>query len=343
MSLALAAFALACASPSEKPASPTASMMTPAEAARQEPIGAVVRAALTQAPMVPPATGRAHPARVVVELEAEEVVAPISKDVDYTFWTIGGKVPGSFIRIRQGDTVEFHLRNAKGNKMAHNIDLHAVTGPGGGAISSFTAPGHESQFSFRALSPGLFVYHCAMAPVVMHVANGMYGLILVEPPAGLPAVDREFYVMQGDFYTVGPYQTKGLQTFDMRKAIDEQPTYVLFNGAEGSLVGDRELTANVGDRIRIYFGSAGPNLTSSFHILGEIFDKVYLDAGANPQEHVQTISVPPGDAVILDLTVEVPGTYEMVDHALSRAFNKGAIGMLKVEGPPNPAVYSGPQ
>ena len=186
-------------------------------------------ATLTDAPNVPPPITRTHATRVIVTLEVREVVKRIADGVDYTFWTFGGSVPGKFIRVREGDEVEFHLRNHPGNRMPHNIDLHGVTGPGGGAASSFTAPGHRSQFTFKALNEGIYVYHCATAPVGMHVANGMYGLILVEPPGGLPKVDHEFYVMQGDFYTTGKYREKGLQPFDMEKAIDERPTYVLFN------------------------------------------------------------------------------------------------------------------
>ena len=188
------------------------------------PQGPAVRAELTSPPYVPPPTGRKAPARVIVELEVVEKEMPISEGVSYTFWTFGGTVPGSFIRVRQGDTVEFHLKNHPSSKMPHNIDLHGVTGPGGGAASSFTAPGHESQFTFKALNEGIYVYHCATAPVGMHVANGMYGLMLVEPPEGLSKVDHEYYVMQGDFYTTGKYREKGAQPFDMEKAIAEQPT-----------------------------------------------------------------------------------------------------------------------
>jgi nitrite reductase (NO-forming) len=237
--------------------------------------------------------------------------------------------------------VEFHLQNDPENKMPHNIDLHAVTGPGGGATSSFTAPGHASQFSFRALNAGLFIYHCATAPVPMHVGNGMYGMILVEPPEGLPAVDREFYVMQGDFYTVGKYHAKGLQPFDMQKGIDEKPTYIVFNGSEGSLLGDKALKAYVGDTVRIYFGVGGPNVTSSFHVIGEIFDHVYTEGGSHFQENVQTTMVPAGGSTMVDFKVQVPGTYVLVDHSIFRAFNKGALGMLKVQGNEDKVVYSG--
>ncbi len=272
------------------------------------PQGEPVQAILTSPPNVPPATGRTAPAKVIVNLEVREVEKEISEGVKYTFWTFGGTVPGSFIRIRQGDTVEFHLNNHPDSKMPHNIDLHAVTGPGGGAASSFTAPGHSSQFTFKALNAGLFVYHCATAPVGMHVANGMYGLILVEPPQGLPKVDKEYYVMQGDFYTVGKYREKGLQAFDMQKAIEENATYVLFNGSEGSLLGDNALKANVGEKVRLYVGNGGPNLTSSFHLIGEIFDKVWFEGGSKYQENVQTTLVPAGGSAMIEFHSEVPGT-----------------------------------
>jgi nitrite reductase (NO-forming) len=305
------------------------------------PQGEPVKAVLTSPPNVPPPTGRKAPAKVIVELEVREVEKEISEGVRYTFWTFGGTVPGSFIRVRQGDTVEFHLKNHPGSKMPHNIDLHGVTGPGGGAASSFTVPGHQSQFSFKALNAGLYVYHCATAPVGMHVANGMYGLILVEPPEGMAPVDREYYVMQGDFYTAGKYREKGLQPFDMEKAIAEQPTYVLFNGAESSMTGDRALKAKVGESVRLYVGNGGPNLVSSFHVIGEIFDKVWFEGGTRYQENVQTTLVPAGGAAIAEFHTEVPGSYILVDHSIFRAFNKGALAMMKVEGAPNTAIYSG--
>ena len=303
--------------------------------------GEPIEAVLTTAPQVPPPTGRDHAAKVVVHLEVVEKVMPISDGVEYTFWTFGGSVPGKFIRVRQGDMVEFHLENHPDNKMPHNIDLHAVTGPGGGAASSFTAPGHASQFSFQAINPGLYVYHCATAPVGMHIANGMYGLILVEPPEGLPPVDHEYYVMQGDWYTVGKYREKGLQPFDMQKAIDENPTYVLFNGSEGALVGDNAIQAKVGERVRLFVGNGGPNLVSSFHVIGEIFDRVYTEGGTHFQENVQTTLVPSGGSAIVEFDVEVPGTAILVDHSIFRTFNKGALGMLKVSGDESLEIYSG--
>lgn len=305
------------------------------------PQGEPIHAVLGIPPNVPPPIHRNHPAKVIVDLEVLEKEMQISEGVTYTYWTFGGTVPGSFIRVRQGDTVEFHLKNAPDNKMPHNIDLHGVTGPGGGAASSFTAPGHESQFTFKALNAGLYVYHCATAPVGMHVANGMYGLILVEPPEGLSKVDHEYYVMQGDFYTTGKYREKGHQPFDMDAAIAEHPTYVLFNGREGALTGDHALTAKVGESVRLFVGNGGPNLVSSFHVIGEIFDKVYYEGGTHAQENVQTTLIPAGGAMMAEFHVDVPGSYVLVDHSIFRAFNKGALGILKVDGPENKSIYSG--
>ncbi|CAM0999972.1 copper-containing nitrite reductase [Rhodanobacter sp. Root179] len=305
------------------------------------PQGEPIHAVLTSPPHVPPPLKRNYPAKVIVELEVVEKEMPISEGVSYTFWTFGGTVPGSFIRVRQGDTVEFHLKNAPDSKMPHNIDLHGVTGPGGGAASSFTAPGHESQFTFKALNQGIFVYHCATAPVGMHIANGMYGLILVEPPEGLSPVDHEYYVMQGDFYTTGKYRQKGLQPFDMEKAIDENPTYVLFNGKEGALTGDNALTAKTNETVRLFVGNGGPNLVSSFHVIGEIFDKVQPEGGTIAQHNVQTTLIPSGGAATVEFHTDVPGSYVLVDHSIFRAFNKGALGILKVDGPEDKSIYSG--
>lgn len=300
-------------------------------------------AVLTAPPHVPPPITRDHATKLIVNLEVREFVGQLADGVDYTFWTFGGSVPGSFIRTRVGDEVVFNLSNAPDSKMPHNIDLHAVTGPGGGAASSFTAPGHTSQFSFKVLNPGLYVYHCATAPVGMHIANGMYGLILVEPVGGLPKVDKEYYVMQGDFYTQGPYGEAGLQAFSMEKALTEIPDYVVFNGRVGSLVGDNAITADVGETVRLFVGNGGPNLVSSFHVIGEIFDALYAEGGSLPNHNVQTTLIPAGGAAIAQFELEVPGTFILVDHSIFRAFNKGALGMLAVGGPADTIVYSGKQ
>ncbi|TNE47945.1 MAG: nitrite reductase, copper-containing [Deltaproteobacteria bacterium] len=303
----------------------------------------IIHAQLTHAPNVPPPIKRRHPAHVIVKLETRELELELSDGVRYTFWTFGGRVPGKFIRVREGDTVEFHLSNHPSSKMPHNIDLHAVTGPGGGAAASFTAPGHTSKFTFKVINPGLYVYHCATAPVGMHIANGMYGLILVEPKAGLPPVDREYYVMQSEFYTQGEYGKRGHQPFDMQKAVKEQADYVVFNGSVGSLSGKKALQAKNGETVRLFVGNGGPNLVSSFHVIGEIFDRVYSEAGSKVNKNVQTTLVPAGGATMVEFKLDVPGTYILVDHSIFRAFNKGALGMLKVSGKKVAGIYSGKQ
>ncbi len=301
-------------------------------------------AVLGDAPNVPPPIDRDHATKVVVHLEVRELEGRFADGVRYTFWTFGGHVPGKFIRIREGDEVEMHLDNHPGNKNPHNIDLHAVNGPGGGAAASLTAPGHSSVFSFKALNPGLFVYHCATAPVAMHIANGMYGMILVEPKEGLPKVDHEYYLMQGDFYTEGKNGEQGLQPFSMAKVIDEKPEYVVFNGSVGSTVGDKALTAKVGDTVRLFVGDAGPNLVSSFHVIGQIFDTVWPEGNlSTPTHNVQTTAIPAGGAAIVQFQMSVPGTFIIVDHSIERAFNRGALAQLKVTGPEDKLVYSGKQ
>ncbi|MHB8667327.1 MAG: copper-containing nitrite reductase [Burkholderiales bacterium] len=318
----------------------------PAQAAGRDPgdlgppRGAPIEETLVTPPNVPPPIRRDYPARVVVRLETKEVVKEIADGVRYDFWTFNGTVPGPMIRVRQGDTVELHLKNDPRSHMAHNIDLHAVMGPGGGAAVSVTPPGHESVFDFKAMRAGLYIYHCATPPVPMHIANGMYGLILVEPPEGLPKVDREYYVVQGDFYTTEGYHAPGLQSFDMKKLLLEQPTYVLFNGREGSLTGADALTSKVGDSVRLFVGDGGPNLVSSFHVIGQIFDSVNVEGGTLVNHNVQTTLIPAGGAAMVEMKTLVPGTFLLVDHSITRTFMKGTLGQLVVKGPPAPDVYN---
>ena len=240
---------------------------------------------------------------------------------------------------RSGESVDFTLKNSPDSKMSHSIDLHAVIGPGGGADATSTAPGQTTHFQFRALHPGLFVYHCATGPVPLHIANGMYGLILVEPQGGMPKVDREYYLMQGDFYTKGKYDAKGLQDFDEDKALAENPDYVLFNGRVRSTTGPNALPAKVGETVRLYVGNGGPNLVSSFHAIGQIFTKVYTEAGSEINRDVQTTLIPSGGATIVEMKMQVPEVINLVDHSIFRAFNKGAIAQIKVTGDENPSLY----
>jgi len=298
-------------------------------------------ATVTAAPRVPPPITRDYATKVIVELETVEKTMRLADGVEYTFWTFNGTVPGSFIRVREGDLVEFHLKNHHGSQFPHNIDLHAVTGPGGGAKASLTLPGHETVFEFRALNPGLYVYHCATAPVPVHIANGMYGLILVEPKEGLDPVDHEFYVVQSEFYTKGKHGEQGLQPFDMAKAADEKPEYVVFNGSVGSMTGENAPRIKKGETVRIFVGNGGPNLASSFHVIGEVFDNVYYEGGSRVQHNVQTTLVPAGGSAIVEFRADVPGELVLVDHSIFRAFNKGALGIIHVDGDAEAAVFSG--
>lgn len=302
-------------------------------------IKGTVTAELTDAPNVPKPLTYTSPMRVKIELEVIEKVMRIADSTEYTFWTFGGSVPGKFMRVREGDLIDFTLKNAADSKVSHNIDLHAVTGPGGGAEATATAPGQTTNFQFRALQSGLYVYHCATGPVGMHIANGMYGLILVEPAGGMPKVDREYYVMQGDFYTKGKFEAKGLQDFDEEKAIKEDADYVLFNGRVRSTTGKNALQANVGETVRLYVGNGGPNLTSSFHAIGEIFDRVYVEGGTLVNKNVQTTLIPAGGSSIVEMKLQVPGMLNLVDHAIFRAFNKGALAQIKVSGDAVPGVF----
>ena len=289
---------------------------------------------------LPPPIVERGPIKVRYELEAIERIGRLDDNTTYNYWTFNGKVPGPMLRVRVGDTVTVALKNAPDSLMLHNIDLHAVNGPGGGAVATEVEPGETKAFTFKALTPGLYVYHCATPMVANHISSGMYGLILVEPVGGLPKVDHEFYVMQGELYTSEPYGQTGTQEFSVDKLLSERPEYFVFNGAVGALVTEHPLHAKVGETIRIFFGVGGPNFTSSFHVIGTIFDKVYTfgGVGSPPQTGVQTVSVAPGGAVVVDLSLPVPGRYVIVDHALSR-MEHGLVGALFVEGPANPDIY----
>jgi len=300
----------------------------------------VIDAVVTHAPEVPPAVNRDHAALVKVKMETIEKTMKMADGVDYTYWTFNGDVPGQMIRVREGDTVEVEFSNNPNSTVPHNVDFHASTGQGGGAAATFTAPGRTSTFRWKALQSGLYIYHCAVAPVGMHIGNGMYGLVLVEPKEGLPKVDKEFYIVQGDFYTKGKYGEPGLQPFDMDKAIREDADYVVFNGHVGAIAGDNALKAKVGETVRMYVGNGGPNLVSSFHVIGEIFDKVYVEGGKLINENVQSTLIPAGGAAIIEFKVDIPGSFTIVDHSIFRAFNKGALGQLVVEGEDHPEIMT---
>ena len=289
---------------------------------------------------VPPPIGKRAAQRVRVDLHTVELMGQLADGTTYRYWTFNGKVPGPMFRVRVGDTVDVHLKNSADSWMNHNVDFHAVTGPGGGAHATEAGPGEEKSFSFKALKPGLFVYHCATPSVAQHIANGMFGMILVEPEGGLEPVDREFYVMQSEIYTEEPFGQRGEVNQSYEKLLAETPEYYVFNGAVDALAKAHPLKARVGERVRLFFGVGGPNKTSSFHVIGEILDKVYDFGGlrSEPLADVQTVTVPPGGAMMAELKLEVPGQYVLVDHAISRV-ERGLKGFLVVEGPANAAIF----
>jgi len=303
----------------------------------------VVEADISREPGdLPPPIGKREPQTVRVDLFSVEIEGRLAEGTTFGYWTFNGKVPGPFIRVRVGDTIDIHLKNSADSSMIHSVDFHATTGPGGGAAALQVDPGKEKSMTWKALVPGLYVYHCATPMVAEHIANGMYGLILVEPEGGLPPVDREFYVMQGEIYTDIPHGQHGSAEFSVEKLLNERPEYFVLNGSVGALTKLHPLSAKVGETVRIFFGVGGPNYTSSFHVIGEIFDRVYLLGGAHsaPLEGIQTVTVPAGGAVVVDFKLEVPGNYTLVDHALSR-MERGLVGILSVEGQPNPEIFNG--
>lgn len=288
---------------------------------------------------VPPPITRTEPTTVKVQLTVKEVNAELADGAAYSFWTFDGTVPGPMIRVMEGDTVELTLTNPDSNTTPHNIDLHAVNGPGGGAAVTNVAPGESKTFTFQALNPGAYVYHCAYAPPFHHMAQGMYGAIVVEPKGGLPPVDREFYVMQGEWYTAGKFGDKGQQEFSFDKALAEQPEYFTFNGHVDALTKLFPLHAKVGETVRLFFGDGGPNVGSNFHIIGEIFDRVFTGSPKTPIENEETWYVPPGSVSTFEFKLNEPGKYTLVDHALWRVA-KGAAGFLMAEGAWDDKIYS---
>lgn len=290
---------------------------------------------------VPIEPQKSDPAGIVrIHLKAQEVISELAPGIYQNYWTFNKQVPGPMLRVREGDTVEITLENDKSSLHDHSIDLHAVNGPGGGATLTHVAPGETKSFQFKALNPGLYIYHCAMPNVSTHNSHGQYGLILVEPKdsnIALPKVDKEFYIVQGEFYTTGEIGKRGLMQFDSDALINGTPNYVVFNGRIESTP---RLKAKVGDKIRIYIGNGGVNLISSFHVIGEIFDTVYPEAniGGSIEHNVQTTAVLPGGASIVEFTLNAPGKYLLVDHALAR-MNKGAWAVLDVTGNENEGVF----
>jgi nitrite reductase (NO-forming) len=277
---------------------------------------------------------------VEISLTTKEVIAEMADGTTFNYWVFDDAVPGPFLRVREGDTVHLTIHNDETSLHPHNVDFHAVTGPGGGAAATIVAPGETKELTFKALNAGLYIYHCAYGNPGLHMTHGMYGLILVEPEGGLPPVDKEFYIVQGEFYSEGGMGRKGLQLFDTQAYLDGRPQYVVFNGKTGALMDN--MTAEVGDTVRMYVGNGGVNLVSSFHVIGEIFDRVYRegDLVTPPAQNLQTTLIPAGGAVMVEFKLEYPGNFVLVDHALARV-DRGAWGVLHVTGEADPSIYDG--
>ena len=285
---------------------------------------------------------RSAPAEVDVTLRPEEVSAEIDDGVTFDFMTYNGQVPGPLIRVREGDTVNLTFENPDANVLPHNVDFHAVAGPGGGAEATMTNPGETTRLRFKTTYPGAYLYHCAVPNLDMHISAGMFGVILVEPAGGLPAVDHEFYLGQHEVYTTDP-KAGGKVRFDMTAMRREDPRYVLMNGGTYALTPDRagSPTVAVGDTARVIFGVGGPNLTSNFHPIGNVWNEYYPQGSlsAEPLTHIQTWPVPPGSTAVATMQFDVPGPVKLVDHALSRVANKGCMAVINAEGPSNPEIF----
>ncbi|MFB6226525.1 MAG: multicopper oxidase domain-containing protein [Candidatus Paceibacteria bacterium] len=294
---------------------------------------------------LPEQIDRKNTSTVHITLTAQEVVSELADGTFYYYWTYKRpegqeKVPGPILRVKKGDTVVLTLKNDESSTHEHSIDLHAVTGPGGGAgVLKNIKPGEEKTIKFKAMKEGFYVYHCASDNIPTHISNQMFGGIIVEPRRGMKKVDKEFVLFQGELYTKGPMGEKGFQAFAPRKMLNENPSYYTFNGKPHGVTGKHKMRARAGDDVRLFFGNMGNSKTSSFHIIGEIFDRVYAGDFDVPREtNAETVPVAAGQAITVEFKTEVPGSYTPVDHALSR-LDRGAWGKLKVRGEDRPQVY----
>jgi len=284
-----------------------------------------------------------------VTLEVEEVTAEIEPGVTFPYMTFGGTVPGPMLRVRQGDTVSLTVDNLPENAMPHNVDLHAVYGTGGGSVATTAAPGEANDMQFQARYPGAFIYHCAVPNLDYHISSGMFGMIVVEPKEGLPEVDHEFYFGQHELYTDRPTGAEGHHAFDMQAMAQEDPTYVVLNGEKYAYAAARHgpLEVDLGDSIRVFLVDGGPNVSSNFHPIGNVWSRAYRDGGlpedgdlaAYADKNIQTMKVPPGSCMIGEMETVVPERIKLVDHALSRVVRKGHLAEIDVLGEKQTDVF----
>ena len=293
----------------------------------------------------PPIHGRSHSIHHAITLEAREVDAEIEPGAKFSYMTFNGQVPGPMLRVRQGDTITLTLRNDRHSATWHSVDLHAVYGPGGGADPLTVLPGESKTITFKTMYPGAFIYHCGVSGEMdVHIARGMYGMIVVEPEQGLPRVDREFYLGQNETYTKQRPGNPGPREFDSERLLNENPTYVTFNGGFNAITSKQSgaMKAKVGETVRIFLVNGGPNLLSSLHPVGNIWSRVwFMGAFATPpMRFLQSVPVPPGNAIVADMKVPVPQTIRIVDHSMTRAMSKGAMAEMEVSGEANPEIFS---
>lgn len=293
---------------------------------------------------IPPPITRRHPEEVSVTLEAREVLAEIEDGTLFHYMTFNGQVPGPMIRVREGDTVNLTFRNPKDNLLPHNVDFHAVAGPGGGAAADMAAPGQQAHLRFKVTYPGAFIYHCAVPNFDEHISAGMFGMILVEPREGLPKVDHEFYLGQNEIYVKDTAGAGGYHEFDSTAMLAEDPAYVVLNGRAYGLMKGRygAMQVKTGESARVYFVTGGPNLTSSFHAIGNVWKEVWPQGSlrSEPLRYIQTQPVPPGSTMIATLDFPVPGDFKLLDHAVTRAIHKGCLAIIHAEGPENPELFA---
>jgi nitrite reductase (NO-forming) len=342
LGVAGAASLAGCGAPMSASDEPPANT-TPSEPAMNDTQSTDVDRIAADPTAIPDPIDRSSSRTLEFELETRELVAEVEPGVTYTYMTFDEQVPGPLLRVRQGDTVSLTITSHEDNSMPHNIDLHAVRGPGGGAEASMVTPGQTETFEFEATYPGAFIYHCAVPNLDYHISSGMFGMILVEPPEGLPDVDHEFYFGQNELYTTGAAGEEGHHDFDMDAMAAEEPTYVLMNGEKYAITGDGygPMSVDVGDTARVFFVTGGPNLTSSFHPIGCVWDEVWPQGGIGSDTHknIQTTPVMPGSCTIATMHFAVPGPVKLVDHALSRVARKGFMAVIAAEGEEQPDVF----
>jgi len=298
---------------------------------------------------VPDPIDRDEPREIDVTLETKEVTAEIEPGVTFDYMTFDGRIPGPMIRARVGDTVNVTVENGEGNDLPHNVDLHSVYGTGGGAEATLAAPGEGNAMSFSPQYPGAFIYHCAVPNVDMHISAGMFGMILVEPEDGLPEVDRELYFGQHELYTDTDTGQEGHHSFDVTSMGNEDPTYVLLNGEKYAWAAANEgpIEVDQGDRVRVFMVDGGPNVSSNFHPIGNVWSRAYRDGGlpadgdveAYADKNIQTMNVPPGSCMIGEMETPVPERIKLVDHALSRVVRKGMLAEIDVIGEEDESVF----